>query len=316
MLPYAACGRVAGLKRCDRLTGFARELGIGLETGLGCPVIRLDGFEHVGVRRRRGQRMLAIPTNEHAELRAPVPDVVLSDHVVSEKAEHTGEHVADDRPAQVSDVHLLGDVRLRILDDHAERPVHRRQADAVRLSVGTWERGNVGADLGRWNARQVCGQEFRFESNVKEPRAGDLERLGEVSNLRGDRGFDPFRHVARLAAERPGQRQGRVALVIAELRVTRGPHARVRRRGGVCDRGNGRGEVLAQTLLQAHELHGALRTARGEVNTLSQPPRGRMTLGFRDEHPRRPAASRQLTQAPRLRAPRRRHGGLGGRTCS
>ena len=49
--------------------------------------------------------------DQHPELRAPVAQVVLPDHGGAEVPEHPRERVADDRRAQVPDVHLLGDVR-------------------------------------------------------------------------------------------------------------------------------------------------------------------------------------------------------------
>ena len=48
--------------------------------------------------------------DEHAERGAPVADVVLPDDVVAEVLERAGQRVADDRRAQVPDVHLLGHV--------------------------------------------------------------------------------------------------------------------------------------------------------------------------------------------------------------
>ena len=72
--------------------------------------------------------------DQHAERRAPVADVVLADDAVAEEVEHAHQRVADDRGAQVADVHLLGDVRRRVVDDHrldvgrrTRRPADRRQ---------------------------------------------------------------------------------------------------------------------------------------------------------------------------------------------
>jgi len=49
--------------------------------------------------------------DEHAELPAPVADVVLRDDGVALSTQDAGEAVADDRGPQVADVHLLGDIR-------------------------------------------------------------------------------------------------------------------------------------------------------------------------------------------------------------
>jgi hypothetical protein len=49
--------------------------------------------------------------DQHAELGAPVAEVVLADHVGAEEAQHADQAVTDDGRAQVTDVHLFGDVR-------------------------------------------------------------------------------------------------------------------------------------------------------------------------------------------------------------
>ena len=49
--------------------------------------------------------------NQHAELRAPIPDVVQAQHIVPEELQVALDGVADDGRAQVADVHLLRDVR-------------------------------------------------------------------------------------------------------------------------------------------------------------------------------------------------------------
>jgi hypothetical protein len=53
--------------------------------------------------------------DEHAEGRAPVADVVLADDGVADELQHAHQRVADDRGAQVADVHLLGHVRRRVV---------------------------------------------------------------------------------------------------------------------------------------------------------------------------------------------------------
>ena len=63
--------------------------------------------------------------DEHAERRAPVTDVVLPDHPVPEMLERAGERVPHHGRAQVPDVHLLGDVRRRVVDDDDPRRIAR-----------------------------------------------------------------------------------------------------------------------------------------------------------------------------------------------
>ena len=71
--------------------------------------------------------------DEHAERTAPVADVVLADDVVAEESEHADQRIADDGGAEVADVHLLGHIRRRVVDDDAlglgrpsPRPTGRR----------------------------------------------------------------------------------------------------------------------------------------------------------------------------------------------
>src|SRR5260221_9308858 len=54
--------------------------------------------------------------DEHAEWGAPVTDVVLPDDLVASEFSRAAERVADHRRPQMPDVHLLGDVRCRIVD--------------------------------------------------------------------------------------------------------------------------------------------------------------------------------------------------------
>ena len=48
--------------------------------------------------------------NEHPELTAPVTEMILRNDGMSQGSKYPVETIADDRRAQVPDVHLLGDV--------------------------------------------------------------------------------------------------------------------------------------------------------------------------------------------------------------
>src|SRR5205823_6925873 len=63
-----------------------------------------------------GVWMLVQVLDQHPELRAPVAEMVLPDHGSAEEGEDPGQGVADHRASEVADVHLLGDVGLRVLD--------------------------------------------------------------------------------------------------------------------------------------------------------------------------------------------------------
>ena len=84
----------------------------------------LAGFE-VGVAPPRLGVLVEV-LDQHPELGAPVAEVVLPDHGGAEVAEHPREAVADDRRAQVADVHLLGDVGRRVVDRPPAQPCSGR----------------------------------------------------------------------------------------------------------------------------------------------------------------------------------------------
>ena len=79
---------------------------------------------------------------------------------MAREAVHAGQRVANNRGAQVTDVHLLGDVGRRVVDDHGAR--HRRGRDAEPL-VGP-------------QRRQLAAQERGVEREVEESRSGHLDR--------------------------------------------------------------------------------------------------------------------------------------------
>ena len=144
--------------------------------------------------------------NEHAEGCAPVADVVLAPHVVTEEPEHAGERVADERAAQVSDVHLLGDIRRRVVDDH---------------------RGGVGNQLDaqapvRRKCRHLAGEEVVGQRQVDEPGPADLDLGADV--VEGGRRHHLLGHLARRPADLLAQGQGAVRL---EVGAVGGPQHRV-----------------------------------------------------------------------------------------
>ena len=67
----------------------------------------LDGIPPIGLLVAE----VAPAVEDHAELRAPVADVVVADDRVAEEPQHAAQGVADHRRADVADVHRLGHVR-------------------------------------------------------------------------------------------------------------------------------------------------------------------------------------------------------------
>src|SRR5690625_6129347 len=84
--------------------------------------------------------------DEHAEGGAPVADVVLADHLVTELLQGACEGVTDDGGAQVTDVHLLGDVRCGVVEHHGARGLRGRSQALVGGELGRLPGDPVGAD--------------------------------------------------------------------------------------------------------------------------------------------------------------------------
>ena len=81
---------------------------------------------------------MLVAVDDHAELGAPVAEVVVADRVVAEESQHAVEGVADHGRADVADVHRLGHVGRGVVDDDGPRLGGRR--DAEPLDVRDWRR--------------------------------------------------------------------------------------------------------------------------------------------------------------------------------
>jgi hypothetical protein len=115
---------VAGLQRHDARPGPVGKRPLGIELR---PRREIEGVG-VGLDDQRLGRALTDldqVLDEHAERRAPVTDVVLPDHPVPEMLQRAGERVPHHGRAQVPDVHLLGDVGRRVVDDDDPRRIAR-----------------------------------------------------------------------------------------------------------------------------------------------------------------------------------------------
>eukprot|EP00754_Rhynchopus_humris_P023512 Rhum_TRINITY_DN14835_c7_g2::Rhum_TRINITY_DN14835_c7_g2_i1::g.123190::m.123190 len=120
---------VAALQLHDLLVRLLLEVGVVVEAGLR---LLVEGRQVRHVRGRRqevGANRLQV-RDEHAELGAPVAHVVHAEHVVAAELHQAADGVADDRRPQVSDVHLLRDVRRGEVDENA-RPLHGRRLHAL-----------------------------------------------------------------------------------------------------------------------------------------------------------------------------------------
>ena len=125
--------------------------------------------------------------------------MVLRDDGVPLGAEHSVEAVADDGRTQVTDVHLLGDVGGRVVDDDPLRLL-----DLGNTDVGVGD--EVGGD---------AGQHVGTQAQVDESRTSNVRGLAQILDieLRDDVGGN----VARWTSFLLGQPQGDIGLEVPEL---------------------------------------------------------------------------------------------------
>ena len=107
-----------------------------------------------------------------------------------------GQGIADDGGPQVADVHLLSDVRGRVVDDDPLLDLVDRR-------------------LGGRAFRQLSGEEVGGEAQVDESGSGDLRGLADVGEL--EVVDDGCGDVAGLRPHLLGQGQGEVGLEVREL---------------------------------------------------------------------------------------------------
>ena len=157
--------------------------------------------------------------------------------------------VAEDRRADVADVHRLGDVGRAEIHDHGAR---------LR-----WRAGRRGVRPARRTA-SVSSQRGGLQAEVEEAGAGDLHL--SRSNRHVESGEDVGGQLARVHLPGFGQRHEGVGLVIAELGVGAGPDQDGGDVGVRQNRLHGCLETLFDELVgehglgELHELHGYMVT--------------------------------------------------------
>ena len=114
-----------------------------------------------------------VAVDDHAELRAPVADVVVADHAVAEESQRAATSAS---PITVErmwpDVHRLGHVGGRVVDHEGPRLRDRRRRPAADRRPRPASRG---------------GQPLGLEPQVDEAGPGDLGRLAQVGRRRAGR---------------------------------------------------------------------------------------------------------------------------------
>ena len=120
---------ITSLQLHDAPTGTIGEIGVFVELAFGLPV---KGVEIADVELGLFSSLLVEHVfDEHAELRAPVADVVLTDDRVAALLKDADDGVADDGRAQVPDVHFLRDVGAGVIDDDFLRMIDRGSGTTV-----------------------------------------------------------------------------------------------------------------------------------------------------------------------------------------
>ena len=193
-LPASQRIGVAVLQVHHGLPGAVGEVGVDLEALAGLGVEALQVGEAIGVFAE-----IVEMRDQTSKLRSPVADVVLADDRVAERFENTRHGIADDGAAQVVYLHLLGEIRVRIVDDHA---LTRR---CLNEGFG-----------------QCPAQQGVVDRQADETRARDCTGAGDAFEVRR---LDQRRcKVARFAAQALGRRHRAVGLVVAELGARRGTY--------------------------------------------------------------------------------------------
>ena len=194
LLPHGAAVLIATLQFHHVVAGALGEgfvfvvvtLGLGVE---GFQVLELHvGGVLVG-------HLLQIG-DQHAELGAPVADVVGTHHLVAQEFEGAGGHVTEHGGADVVHRHLLGHVGGGVVHHHGLR---RRQ-----LHVGV---------VGGHHGFHLTGQPARVEEEVDEAGAGDLDLGDQIGG--GQVLDDGSGQLAGILAGRFGQQHGQVGGQVA-----------------------------------------------------------------------------------------------------
>ena len=202
LLPQGEVLRVAALQLHQLAPGLVQPLLVLLRPLVALDVHPLQLLDRRGLQ-RFGFEEMPVPHDQDAELRAPVAEMVVRDHPVSKESVHPVERIADDRRADMPDVHGLGHVGAGVVDDHG----------MSRAGAGHTQ------PLVPLDGLQVAGQVLRLEEEVDEPGSRDLHPLHPLRTQRLV--HQRLGHLARGLLENARQRHGRIALVVAKRVVSR-----------------------------------------------------------------------------------------------
>ena len=259
--PQGAAVRITVLKPGGPGPGRVVERGILLRALPEELVQSLEFSDRVGVE----GRVVApcVPgDDELAERGSPVTQVVVGDHPPAGEPVQAVDRAADDRGAKVPDVHSLGDVRRREVDDH--RP--------------------AGADLRRSECRiadsllHVSGQRLGRNAEVEEARTGDVDVGDQIGRGKGGDQAVGHGQGRRTRGLRKAERQ--VRLVVSMLRVAGGDR-RVCLEAGWVETGRLRRTSDEVGQRQRDRGHGCTTSRAGSRRGGSRPTHSRYDRGRR-----------------------------------
>lgn len=216
MSPQGAIAGPAGLQLSGGPPRGLTKLRIGFRLRAGERIKPLQILE--GHRRLRGKRPIAVGKkgqiglfggkagDQLAHLQAPIAHMDVAGDMIAAGTEQSLQAVADDRRAQMPDMHRLGDIRTAKIDDDP---------------AGRWAREKAGL--------RVSGQRFhprieraRSDNQVQEAGASDLDLRGadRIDRLIGRN--DALGDLARRLPHRFGRRHAIITLKIGKVRTIRG----------------------------------------------------------------------------------------------
>ena len=183
--------------------GLVKPGLVGVATGADELVNPLHFIERVGLEAGGVQGGLP-PGQQHAELGAPIPEVIVGNDIVPQQPQHARQGIAEDGGTDMADMHRFGGVGGTEVDNHRARlgSLFEEQVPALRGGL------------------QRPGQGGRIKAEIQEASPGDLDRLAPAGQI--ELGDHCGGQVARIHLPRLGQRDQGVGLVIAEFRVRAG----------------------------------------------------------------------------------------------
>ena len=203
LLPDRAVLGIALLQFEQFLAGKIEERGVLFALGVDQPVEPFHLGERIPLERRPVEMLF--PANQQlAELGAPIADVIVRDHPVTEQSKDPRQRIAQDRGSDMADMHGLGHVR-RTEIDHDRARLFRRHKEPMIAPRGRLQ--HVGNGVG-------------FKPEVEKTGARHRRRFARLRHVEVAQKIR--RQLPRVEFAGFGQRHHGVDLVIAETGIGAG----------------------------------------------------------------------------------------------